>query len=130
RSRHPLAVVFDDDELLAAELHGDGDAARAGVEGVLDKLLDDRGRALDDLAGRNLVRQLRRQAPDARHSHRSRLNTRSIAAARTPIRPITHQICASGPPGRTGSATFMPQMPVSTVSGMKMVEMIVRIFIT
>ena len=52
---HPLAVVLDADQLLAAELDRDGDAARAGVERVLDQLLDDRGRPLDDLAGGDLV---------------------------------------------------------------------------
>ena len=52
---HPLAVVLDADLLLAAELDVNRQAPRAGVDGVLDQLLDDRGRALDDLAGGNLV---------------------------------------------------------------------------
>ena len=65
---HPLAVVFDADELLAAELDGDGDAARAGVERVLDQLLDDRGRTLDDLAGGDLVGEVRRQAMNLAHA--------------------------------------------------------------
>ena len=36
-----------------------------GVERVLDELLDDRGRALDDLAGGDLVREIRREPVDA-----------------------------------------------------------------
>ena len=52
---HALAVVLDANQLLAAELDGDGEAPRAGVDRVLDQLLDDRGRTLDDLAGGNLV---------------------------------------------------------------------------
>ena len=59
---HPLAVVFDANQLLAAELDGDGDAPRAGVERVLDQLLDDRGRPLDDFAGGDLIREVRRQS--------------------------------------------------------------------
>ena len=38
---------------------------RARVEGVLDQLLDDRGGTLDDLAGGDLVREMRGQAVDA-----------------------------------------------------------------
>jgi hypothetical protein len=33
--RHPLAVVLDDDEHLAAKLRGDGDPRRARVERIL-----------------------------------------------------------------------------------------------
>ena len=39
----------------------DADVGRAGVEGVLDELLDDRDRPLDDLPGRDLPRKLGRQ---------------------------------------------------------------------
>ena len=59
---HALAVVFDANQLLAAELDGDADAAGAGVERVLDQLLDDRGGPLDDFAGGDLVGEIRRQA--------------------------------------------------------------------
>ena len=52
---HPLAVVLDADLLLAAELDVNDDAPRAGVDGVLDQLLHDRRRPLDDFAGGNLV---------------------------------------------------------------------------
>ena len=64
---HPFAVVLDANQLLAAELDGDGDAARAGVDRVLDQLLDDGRRALDDLAGGNLVGEVRRQAVNLAH---------------------------------------------------------------
>ena len=52
---HALAVVFDADLLLAAELDVDRQPAGAGVDRVLDELLDDGGRPLDDLAGGNLI---------------------------------------------------------------------------
>ena len=52
---HARAVVDDADELAAAVLDGDVDAARAGIERVLDEFLD-RGRgALDHLAGGDAV---------------------------------------------------------------------------
>ena len=76
---HALAVVLDADRLLAAELDRDRDAARAGVERVLDQLLDDRGRPLDDFAGRDLVGELQRQAVDAPHAA-----TTSPCGGRTP----------------------------------------------
>jgi hypothetical protein len=64
---HPLAVVFDADQTLAAELHGDGDAPRPRVERILHQLLDDRGRALDDLARRDLIRQVIWQSMNLAH---------------------------------------------------------------
>ena len=59
---HPLAVVLDADLLLAAELDVNREPARAGVDRVLDQLLDDRGRPLDDLAGGDLVGEVGGQA--------------------------------------------------------------------
>ena len=44
--------------------------------------------------------------------------------------PTTHQNCHSGPPGMCGSVTFIPYMPVSTVSGRKIVEISVSTFMT
>ena len=49
----------------------DGDAPRAGVDRVLDQLLDDRRRALDDFAGGDLVGEVRRKTMNS--SHRSTL---------------------------------------------------------
>ena len=53
--RHPAPVVRHRDELAPGAPHRDLDAGRAGVQAVLDQLLDDRRRALDDLPGRDLV---------------------------------------------------------------------------
>jgi hypothetical protein len=106
--RHPLAVVFDEHKLLAAELDGDADAPCARVDGVLDELLDDRGRSLDDLAGGNLVRQLERQPADARHSHSIHRNHHIMAAVITVMKARIHQNCPASPPGQCGSATFIP----------------------
>ncbi len=128
--RHAFAVVFDGDELLAAEIHRDGDAARAGVKRVLDQLFDDRCRTLHDLAGGNLIGQRRRQPTNAAHSQSIRLNHHSMVADSTAIPPISHQNCRASDPGRCGIATFMPHTPVSTVSGMKIVAMSVSSFIT
>ena len=55
---HALAVVPDGDEPLPAVGELDADVGRSGVEGILDELLDDRDRPLDDLAGRDLPRKL------------------------------------------------------------------------
>ena len=55
---HAFAVVLDPYVLLAAELGMDRDALRAGVDRVFDQFLDHRRRALDDLAGGDLVREI------------------------------------------------------------------------
>ena len=68
--RHARAVVADADEPEPAALDLDLDAARAGVERVLDQLLDHRGGPLDHLAGGDLIGQLGRQHADARHEKR------------------------------------------------------------
>ena len=52
---HPFAVVFDADLLLAAELDVNREAPSSGVDRVLDELLDDGRRPLDDFARRDLV---------------------------------------------------------------------------
>ena len=44
--------------------------------------------------------------------------------------PASHQNCACSPPGKCGSGTFIPHMPVSTVSGRKIVDITVSTFIT
>src|SRR5437899_743447 len=48
---HAAAVVGDRDARLAAPLELDANGGRAGVESVLDQLLDHRRRALHHLAG-------------------------------------------------------------------------------
>ena len=64
---HPVAVVLDADEPLAALLDGDRDPRGTGVEGVLDQLLDDGYGTLDHLAGRDLVGKPGRQPVDLAH---------------------------------------------------------------
>ena len=64
---HPFAVVLDPQQLLAAKLDRDRDARRAGIERVLDQLLDDRGRTLDDFAGGDLIREMEGKPVDAGH---------------------------------------------------------------
>jgi hypothetical protein len=61
------AVVHDADELGAAALDLEVDAGTAGVEGVLQQLLDHAGGPLDDLAGGDLGDHGGRQLPDAGH---------------------------------------------------------------
>ncbi len=64
---HPFPVVLDPDLLLAAEFDMDGDAPRAGVDGVLDEFLDDGRGALDDFASRDLVGKIIGEAADPSH---------------------------------------------------------------
>ena len=68
---HPLAVVFDANQPLAAELGRDGDATGAGVEAVFDELLDDGRGALDHLARGDLVCQSRHRQPMDSHDIRA-----------------------------------------------------------
>ena len=62
--RDAVAVVLDPDQPLAAVGEGDLDAPGAGVERVLDQLLDRRGRPLDHLARGDPVRRRRVELPD------------------------------------------------------------------
>ena len=64
---HPIAVVLDAHEPLAAQLDVDLDAARAGVDGVFDELFDDRRRTLDNLAGGDLIGEVGGQEVDDAH---------------------------------------------------------------
>ena len=52
---HPLAIVLDANEFLAAQLDRDRDPSRAGVERVLHEFFDHRRGPLDHLAGGDLV---------------------------------------------------------------------------
>ena len=63
--RHADAVVGDPDERSPAVAQLDGDRAGSGVERVFDQLLDRRGRALDDLAGGDLVHEVVGKPSDA-----------------------------------------------------------------
>ena len=57
-ARHPLAVVADTDHLLTAAVCFDRDLCRACIDRILDKFLDDRGRAFHDLACRYFIDRL------------------------------------------------------------------------
>src|ERR1700761_8751840 len=52
---HALAVVFDQDEIGTAGRYCDIDAARPGIERILDQFLDGAGRTLDHFAGGDAV---------------------------------------------------------------------------
>src|SRR6185437_14660206 len=67
---HAHAVVDDGDPVDAAAREPDLDVPRAGIERVLDELLHDRRRPLDDLAGRDLPLELGREDGDATHDRR------------------------------------------------------------
>lgn len=66
-ARHAGAVVADADELAAVTLHLHGDGPGSRIDGVLDEFFDHRGRPLDDLAGGDLVHEVRWQNPDPGH---------------------------------------------------------------
>ena len=64
---HPAPVVRHRDELAPGAPHRDLDTRRPRVQAVLDQLLDDRRRALDDLPGGDLVDDGVGKALDGRH---------------------------------------------------------------
>ena len=64
---HAVAVVGDADELAAAGFDFDADARGAGVERVFEEFFDHGGRAVDDLAGGDLVGDLVGENADAAH---------------------------------------------------------------
>jgi hypothetical protein len=61
------AVVGHTDQVGAAPGHLDVDARGAGIDGVLQQLLDDAGRPLHDLAGGDLADERGRQPSDPGH---------------------------------------------------------------
>ena len=86
-----------------------------------------------------LVARLARLVPSASgiaartwrgYIQRRRRKSQSMAPVVASISATIHQNCIPSPPGKTGSVTFIPYMPVSTVSGMKIVDRTVRTFIT
>ena len=66
-AHHAAAVVGDANELAPPALDRDHDAARAGVERILQQLLHHRCRPIDDLAGGDLVGHLVGEYVDAAH---------------------------------------------------------------
>ena len=81
--------------LPAAVLDRDVDRRRAGVERVLDQLLDDRRRTLDDLAGGDLVGDGARQDGDARGAEAT--DTRAKLAGARPQRSAVNCVAICAP---------------------------------
>ena len=65
---HAGAVVGHPDEAASAGLDFDGDARGLGVERVFNEFLHDTGRALDHLAGGDLIGDLLGEQADAVHA--------------------------------------------------------------
>jgi len=63
---HAVAVVADGDPLPAPLVDRDLDPGRAGVQPVLEELLDRRGRTLDDLTGGDALDGRRVELADGR----------------------------------------------------------------
>ena len=66
-AHHAAAVIGNANELAAAALDRDHDPGRAGIERILQQLLDHRCRAVDDLAGGDLIGHLVGENADAAH---------------------------------------------------------------
>ena len=81
--RDAAAVVGDADQLAAPLLHRDVDPRRAGVDRVLQQLLDDARRPLDHLAGGDLVDDARRELVDGGHGRVIRRQYDRCGQART-----------------------------------------------
>jgi hypothetical protein len=64
---HPLAIVLHADLFLPSELDVNLHAPRAGVDRVLDELLDDRRGTLHHFAGGDLIGEVGGQAVDFPH---------------------------------------------------------------
>src|SRR5687767_13727749 len=60
---HPFTVVAHPHQTSPSEFDVDHEARRSGVDGILDELLYHRRRALDDLAGGDLICQIVGQDP-------------------------------------------------------------------
>ena len=67
-AHHSAAVVGDVDELAPAGLDVNADARGSGVQGVLDQLLDHRGRTLHDFAGGDFVGDMFGENVNAAHT--------------------------------------------------------------
>ena len=63
-AHHAFTVVGDANQLASAVLNLDQNTRRTGIQRILDEFLYDRTRPLDNLTGRNLVGQVRRQTVD------------------------------------------------------------------
>ncbi len=90
---HAGAVVGDANETQAAAGSRDLDAARAGIERILDQFLDDARGTLDDLTGGDAVDEVWRQLADGHLSPRRGHRRDTGGSVSYPILP---------PAGRTG----------------------------
>jgi hypothetical protein len=112
--RHADAVVGDADQRAPAVAQVDGDSGGAGVERVFDQLLDGRGRALDDLAGGDLVDQVVRQPSDAdQWPPRRCCHFASIFNASSGVRCARSRLASSA---RSGSGPGWAKRPSWTAS--------------
>ena len=91
--RHAAPVIGDADQPPAAARKHDLNPPRAGVERVLDELLHDRRRPLDDLAGCDLALELERENGDATHDAVYTIRRGSLR----PSQASTSPRCASAP---------------------------------
>ena len=99
---HAEAVVADPDQASPARLDRDVDARRAGVERVLDQLLDRRRRPLDHLARGDAVDQQRVEAANghAPISARAAMDSSRIVSGWGKSKSAPLKRSPAGPPGR------------------------------
>ena len=104
---HAAAIVADGDERATAVLDRDLDPPGAGVDRVLDQLLDHRGRAFDHLARGDAVDGGLRQSPyrahDTAHGMAGRLHSPILPAATPSGRPVTTTSMAPGSSSRAAT---------------------------
>jgi hypothetical protein len=109
---HAHSVVAHANERASSVLELDGDAHRAGIEGILHQLLDHRRRSLDDLSGRDLVGHLSREYGDSAHQRRA-ISVRNSHPSSRPRRTSAHAPCSRStstaePPDRGRAAGADP----------------------
>src|ERR1051325_6129899 len=86
--RHPFPVAGDAQEAASPRFRIDMDAPRACIDRILDQLLDDRRRTLDDLARRDLVSQLIRENVDFGHRRKGAEGQGSVKTCFADPRPL------------------------------------------
>ena len=96
-AHHAPAVVGNPDAPLAAPLDRHAHRPRTRVDGVLDQLLHDRGRALHHLARRDLVGHMVGQDPDPRARHTDPPQASGPSPASPKKRSVFDQVSAATP---------------------------------
>lgn len=71
---HAAAIIGDADQALAARFGFDADGVRASVKSILEKFLDDRGRAFDYFACGDFIGDILRQDANLGHALAHLLN--------------------------------------------------------